>query len=510
MAITETRIKVALVLLVTLLPSGCNRNEERPREAAVATPPAAGAQSAPATTDAKRLYCNEHTCYEDECFLCHAELREEGRLWCQEHTRYEDRCFICHPDLRDTARAFCEKHFLYDDECFLCHPDLKSKPTSSVPTSSDSKRLMCEEHGVPEEECGICHPESASKLESGDGLKVRFPSIESAAKAGIETATPRVASMVDGVDCYAEIAFNQNKLAHIAVPLSGIVQSVDVDLGSAVREGTVLARIWSAEIGQAVANAVLTHQTVLRERELRAEEITSERELQEAEAADATARQQLKTLGFNSAQIEALASQSVETAMLEIRAPFAGEIVERNAVRGALVEAGASIFTLTDRSTMWAMLSIPEERLSLIQVGQRVELTFDALPSQTFTGKLAWISAQVDDRTRMAQARAEIADPDKKLRAKMYGRARVLIDSSGEAVVVSQSAIQCLENRDFVFVKLADDLFEARSVRIGAKHNGSVVIAEGLRPDELVVVAGGFTAKSQFLLSRLGAGCVDD
>jgi len=38
---------------------------------------------------------------------------------------------------------------------------------------------------------------------------------------------------------------------------------------------------------------------------------------------------------------------------MEVRAPFAGEIVERNAVRGALVEAGKSLFTLADRSTMW-------------------------------------------------------------------------------------------------------------------------------------------------------------
>ena len=39
------------------------------------------------------------------------------------------------------------------------------------------------------------------------------------------------------------------------------------------------------------------------------------------------------------------------------RAPFAGEIVERSAVRGALVEGGKSLFTLADRSVMWAMLN---------------------------------------------------------------------------------------------------------------------------------------------------------
>ncbi len=84
-----------------------------------------------------------------------------------------------------------------------------------------------------------------------------------------------------------------------------------------------------------------------------------------------------------------------------------------------------------------------------------------------------------------------------------------LTGNSARAVIVPASAIQCLEKRNFVFVKVADDLYEARPVRLGAKPNGNIAIAEGLRPDEPVVVEGGFIAKSQLLISKLGAGCVD-
>ena len=61
-----------------------------------------------------------------------------------------------------------------------------------------------------------------------------------------------------------------------------------------------------------------------------------------------------------------------------------------------------------------------------------------------------------------------------------------------------------------VFVKSFDDLFEARPVTLGAKHDGRVEIVAGLRAHEPVVVAGGFALKSQLLASRLGAGCVDE
>ena len=60
-----------------------------------------------------------------------------------------------------------------------------------------------------------------------------------------------------------------------------------------------------------------------------------------------------------------------------------------------------------------------------------------------------------------------------------------------------------------VFVKSSEDIFEARPVQPGAKHNGNVEIVTGLKPGEKVVVAGSFALKSQFLISRLGAGCVD-
>ena len=76
------------------------------------------------------------------------------------------------------------------------------------------------------------------------------------------------------------------------------------------------------------------------------------------------------------------------------------------------MEAGKSLFTLADRSTMWAMLNIPETALARVKVGQAVELRVEALPGQTFKGKLTWIAAEVDERSRMARARAEVPNPD--------------------------------------------------------------------------------------------------
>ncbi len=372
-----------------------------------------------------------------------------------------------------------------------------------------SGKKMCEEHGLPEDECGICHPERVATLKPGEGSKVRLPATDSASLVGVETAAATVGAIPEGIECYAELAFNQNKLAQIAAPVGGILQEVAVDLGSQVAEKQPVAKIWSASIAEAVAKAVLSHQSLDRERTLRADRVTSEKDLQQAEADHRASCQQLRTLGFTEAQIDALVAQPHDQVLMEVRAPFAGEIIERSAVRGALVEAGKSLFTLADRSVMWAMLNLPESTLARVRVGQSVELKVESLPGQTFTGHLTWIGAEVDERSRMARARAELPNPDGLLRAKMFARARILVRSAEGAVLVPSSAIYPLEGKPFIFVKLADDLFEARAVTLGIKFNGRLEVLAGLKPQEVVVVKHGFALKSQWLSSRMGAGCAD-
>ena len=141
-------------------------------------------------------------------------------------------------------------------------------------------------------------------------------------------------------------------------------------------------------------------------------------------AAVQQAQQQLMVLGFDEQQIQALTEQKGRPGVLEIRAPFAGEIVERTAVQGAMVEMGKPLFTLADTTALWAMVSIPESQLAKVQVGRKVELTVESLPGETFTGKLTWLSAKVDERTRMARGRVELSNADGKLKAQISpGRA---------------------------------------------------------------------------------------
>jgi hypothetical protein len=118
---------------------------------------------------------------------------------------------------------------------------VSEKTPDPLPTA-----LLCREHDVPELECGICHPELLDEKRPGQRLKVRLPSTNSAGAAGVVVANPTVDQLRQSVECFAELTFNQNKLAQINPLVGGVVKSVEVDLGARARKGALLARIISA------------------------------------------------------------------------------------------------------------------------------------------------------------------------------------------------------------------------------------------------------------------------
>jgi multidrug efflux pump subunit AcrA (membrane-fusion protein) len=92
----------------------------------------------------------------------------------------------------------------------------------------------------------------------------------------------------------------------------------------------------------------------------------------------------------------------------------------------------------------------------------------------------------------------------------MFARARIHTGLSGSPVVVPTSAVQQVDDLQVAFIEIEPDLFEARPLTLGHRDAGGVVVLTGVEEGEAVVVASGNAVKSQLLLSRLGAGCVDD
>ncbi len=473
---------------------------------------------------------HSHEAAGETCFICDASKRDKGRLWCKEHDRYEDRCWLCHPELEDKSRMWCKEHSLYEDECYLCHPELKKEDggsasvTPSAKTSEGGQALFCNEHNVPEAECGICQPDLAASLLPGDDMKVRFISEASAGKAGIRAELPRMSEAAPVIAAFCETQYNLNTMAKVTPLVGGVIRLVHKDVGEKVNAGESLVELHSAEVAaaksaylSAVVELDIRKQSFDRETRLQKQSVTSEKELLEAQAnyrkaklAASNLRQRLLNLGLEDDEIARVENEQDTSAQLIVCAPFSGTLVGRKSVMGEAVEAGHPLFTLADLSTRWLEISVPSDHVGQLQVGQHVEAVFPELPNARIAGRITWVDTSIDPDTRMIRARALVTENAERLTSGLFGKIYIATGQKQLSAIVPKSSVQRHEGSDFVFVQNAPDLFALRRVSLGNARDGQVQVLAGLSPSDSVVTNGSFIVMSEFLKSRLGAGCVDD
>jgi membrane fusion protein (multidrug efflux system) len=175
-----------------------------------------------------------------------------------------------------------------------------------------------------------------------------------------------------------------------------------------------------------------------------------------------------------------------------IRAPFAGVVGLSDVAPGALVNPGAPIVTLDDLSSMRVDFQVPERYLSQIREGQMIVAHADAYPGEAISGRIARIDTRVDERTRAVTARAEFANPDRRLKPGMMIRVRI---ASGERTTpaVPESAVAVQGDSAFVYVLQgggANTTTEQRPVATGLRQDGFVEILDGVIPGERLVADG--------------------
>ncbi|MGE3181094.1 MAG: efflux RND transporter periplasmic adaptor subunit [Phycisphaerae bacterium] len=446
------------------------------------------------------------------------------------HGLLKAECGFCTPELNESM-GFCAGHDVSEALCWVCNP--------KVITAYKSLDDWCAAHGLPESRCDICKGESkpanaqTPPVEGQDRLfaapdpdchinqtLVQLKSSEIAERADLETE-PVVEREISGVaECNAETTYNANLFAKLAPRVSGVVHSVAVDLGARVSKGQVLAVIDSPELASAKAEYLHTRALVSlyeasheRYLSLSQKGLTTEIEIHESltklaegRIAVSRARASLRALGLDDDSIEAVVAQDDVGSLLSITAPFDGQVVERNAVVGEVVDRQMPLLAIADTSTMWAMLDWPDPSAP-IEPGQRVMLEIDGVRGRTFEGVVTWVSPSADPRTRTLHARAEFPNEDGALRANMFGRAQVRARVGRSMLVVPRSAVQWDGSCNVVFVQSGPGEYYAQPVELREGSGDAVEALSGVEAGQQVVTRGAFLLKTEILKGEIGAGC---
>lgn len=408
--------------------------------------------------------------------------------------------------------AFCNEHGVLEAVCTKCNPAL-------IPVFK-AKGDWCEEHGFPESFCPICHPEkegrpSADVSSDGapaDGTKVTFKTKETARLAGIQVVKATERASRSNLVVTARIIYDATKVAEVNARSPGVVRTISADVGTALRAGAPLATIDSAQVGadqsrlQAARSRVqLATANYARLKTLHLDGIAAEKDAlaagQDLDAAKADLSAAQSALGV----VGATHGGSGYT----LTSPIAGVVTLRNATLGRLVDTEKVLFEVVDTSSMWAEVDIPETDVARVAIGQWVSVTLEALGDREFSGPLSYVSPQIDAHTRTAKGRVALHNPDGLLRGNMFARASITVTTSGTAVVVPRNAVQRAKNAQLVFVRVAEDAFEARRVELGPGDAELIEVSGRVAAGDEVATDGSFLLKTETLKGSIGAGCCE-
>jgi len=210
----------------------------------------------------------------------------------------------------------------------------------------------------------------------------------------------------------------------------------------------------------------------------------------------AGARRRLELWDIGADQIDSLEARGTATRTLLLRAPRGGEIVEKMVIDGQAVKPGDNLFLIADRRVLWVDVAIFERDAPAVRVGMRATVRVDAVPGAEFSGRLAFIQPQLDERTRTLTARLEVDNASGALRPGMY--ATVELNTAGRrAVTVPLAAVLPTGTHNIVFVNRGDGRFLPRDVRVGQHGDSLIEIVEGLRPGDEVIASATFLLDSE-------------
>ncbi len=373
------------------------------------------------------------------------------------------------------------------------HDHAQAEPAQQTWTCSMHPQIQQGEAG----DCPICGMDLIPVSESGGGeaLAPNEIALSDRAKALAQIRTTRVSRAggeAASVHLLGIVKEAETGEKVVAARTGGRIDRLHVKTtGERIRRGQKIATIYSPEIYAA-------HQDLLAATAQLADLQDGQPfARRSAEGTLASARQKLRLLGVPEAEIGRMEKASKPATSVPIRSPFGGTVTRRLVSEGNYISPGTGLYQVSDLSTVWVQLDAYERDLGMLDKEQKVELEFNAYPGESFEGTIAFIDPVLNPRTRTAEVRVEVPNPEGRLRPGMFAEAIVERKARGNSpLVIPETAAIFTGKRSIVYVEVPRTdrpTYASREVRLGPKIQGQYPVVAGLNEGEWVVTHGAFT-----------------
>ncbi|WP_414439271.1 efflux RND transporter periplasmic adaptor subunit [Burkholderia sp. 22PA0106] len=285
--------------------------------------------------------------------------------------------------------------------------------------------------------------------------------------------------------------------APIYARASGYVARWDVDIGTHVKAGQVLAELDTPEVDQEFAQAVAQRQQVQSSQALAR---TSFDRAQQLRQRDAVSQQELddRQGAFNQAVANLAAAEANVRRLTELKgfqkivAPVDGVVTQRNIDVGDLINAGnggtgRALFMVTQADRLRLYVRVPQTYAQQIRIGQHVAVTQTELPGQTFDGTVTHTARAIDVATRTLQIEITLPNQDGRLLPGAYVKATLPMAAVGTLTVPANTLLFRAEGPTLAVVD-ANGRVTLRPVRIARTLGKSLELDEGIEAGDRIVL----------------------
>jgi len=337
--------------------------------------------------------------------------------------------------------------------------------------------------------CPICGMELIP-VGNSEGMKEENPYELTMTPAAMRLAEVQTTEISRGkatktVRMPGKITVDETRTSSITALYPGRIEDLYVDFtGQYVSRGEPLASIYSPKL------------------------VSAQKELLEAAKHKQTnpslykaTKRKLKLWELSDQQIQQIEqSGEIETEM-NIVAPKSGYVMSREVSREDYVNEGTMMYEIADLSRLWVMFQAYENDLAGLEKRDNVEFTVGAYPGETFNARITFIDPVVDAMKRTVSVRAEVANPNNRLKPEMLAEGVVssTLDKGNDQLLVPKSAVLWTGERSVVYVKKPNTeqpTFEFRQVVLGQRVGDQYVVKSGLESGEKVVTHGNFKIDS--------------
>jgi len=299
--------------------------------------------------------------------------------------------------------------------------------------------------------------------------------------ANVTTIKIKNERLVKELSAYSYMDFVEQNRKTIPAKFNGRIEKLFVDkTGDYINKGQPLFEIYSPDLVQAQNEFLIALRSNKNENNSMTE----------------ASRKKLELFGLTSSQIDVLKNSGEIKFTLTYYSPVSGTVIEKKVQEGMYVNEGTAIYEIAELSTLWNIAEVNEVDLSTIKVGNKVKLKLKAYPGEEFTGRVTFIYPVVNPQTRTVKVRSEFSSQNSKLKPQMYGETIFSADK-GNGLLIPANAVIFSGNRNVVWVKTSDGMYEARSVEIGEKFGEKYQVISGLIEGDEVVASGGFLIDSE-------------